>query len=103
MPSDRKIAGHDRDAILARIELLEEVAHGRAIAIDMGDTEEGRLRARIAALEGAEGLRGLLASASNLVGVVRNKQWERAESKADSLDFAVRRARALLTTEKTDG
>ena len=41
----------DRDAILARIELLEEVAHGRAIAIDMGNREEDRLIDRIAAVE----------------------------------------------------
>ena len=51
---------------------------------------------RIGDLEGAEGLRGLIASASNLVGVVRNKQWERVASKADILDFAINRARALL-------
>jgi len=45
-------------------------------------------------------VKGLLASANNLIGVIRHKQWERLDSKADCLELAVNHARALAAPDE---
>lgn len=48
-------------------------------------------------------IKGLIASAENMIGVIKNQQWERLPKKVSNLEFAISKAREALPQANVSG